>query len=300
MIDPKKDSIFTSILNENTYQSSRKNLIKLIQEKLGGKLICYIENSEHPFASIINQDAVYLADALQNTGDCKKGFLLLNSGGGSGNAAEKLLNMCRKKFPDEFTIIVPNFAKSAATMMCLGADKILMGYLAELGPIDPQIPVGAGQFIPARSFIDGLEMIRDNVRSKGDPPNMYLSMLQQVRPEVISICQSAIKDAQAFAETWLSKYMLKSDPPHAKKVAGWLSDGQTYKSHGKVIDNNEAKTILKLNVEEIDPNTELWYWIWELYVRSIQFLHQSGPSAAKLYESDTVSLMMNIGVPTQQ
>jgi len=298
MIDPTKDSIYTSILNENTYPTSRQSLIKLIQDKLGGKLICYIESPDHPYAGIISHDAVYFADVLQNIGDYKKGFLLLNSSGGSGNAAEKLLNMCRKKFTDEFTIIVPNFAKSAATMMCLGADKIMMGYLAELGPIDPQISVSTGQLIPARSFIDGLEMIRDNIKKKGDPPNMYLSMLQQVRPEIISICQSAIQDAQAFAENWLSKYMLKNDTDHAKKVAEWLSDGKTYKSHGKVIDYVEARDILKLNVEQIDPTIELWYWIWELYVRSTHFLKQHAKAnAAKLYESDTVSLMTTITPP---
>lgn len=293
-MNPTTDPIFTSLLNENSYNSSRKNLIKLIENKLGGTVVTYIENSEHPFASIINQDAVYFADLLQSI-QTKKGFLILNSNGGSGNAAEKLLSMCRKKFTESFTIIVPNFAKSAATMMCLGADKIMMGYLAELGPIDPQINAGSGQSVPARSFIDGLEMIRENVTKHGDPANMYLSMLSQVRPEIIAICQAAIEDARSFAENWLSQYMLKKDPTHAKNVSEWLSDGKTYKSHGKVIDHVEAKNTLKLNIESINPDSELWYWIWELYVRSIHFLH-SKPTAAKLYESNHTSLMMNINV----
>lgn len=293
-MNPTNDPIYTSLLNENSYNTSRKSLIKLIENKLGGTVITYIENSEHPYASIINQDAVYFADVLQSI-QTKKGFLILNSSGGSGNAAEKLLSMCRKKFTDGFTIIVPNFAKSAATMMCLGADKIMMGYLAELGPIDPQINAGSGQSVPARSFIDGLEMIRENVTKDGDPPNMYLSMLSQVRPEIIAICQAAIEDARGFAENWLSQYMLKKDPTQAKNVAEWLSDGSTYKSHGKVIDYEEAKNTLKLNVEQINPDSEIWYWIWELYVRSIHFM-RTNPNAAKMYESNHTSLMMNINV----
>ena len=165
-----------------------------------------------------------------------------------------------------------------------------MGYLAELGPIDPQISVNNSESsIPARSFIDGLEMVRENVK-KGDPPNMYLSMLQKVRPEVISICQSAIDDAQCFASNWLSKYMLKEDTERAKKVATWLSDGKTYKSHGKVIDCNEAKNVLKLNAEVIKPDSELWYAVWELYARSALFLKDRGISnVAKLYESEKIS-----------
>lgn len=300
MTDIKTDPIFTQILNENSYSPTRKNLIKSIQSILGGKVITCIENSQHPFASIMSHDSIYFEDLLKSTSDTKNGFLILNSRGGDGNAAEKLLSMCKKRFSENFTIIVPNFAKSAATMMCLGSDKIMMGYSAELGPIDPQIITGNNQFVPARSFIDGLEMVRENVKN-GDPPEMYLSMLQQIQPELIAICKSAIKNAEEFAKDWLSKGMLQNNTDHAEKVASWLSDGKTYKSHGKVIDHMEAKDKLKLNVELIDPNSELWYLIWELYVRSEHDLSKStSVGAAKLYESELASLRMNILIPKNQ
>ena len=298
MTNPITDPIFTRILNENDHPT-RKNLIKLIEDKLDGKVICYFANPEHPYATISNDDVILFEDLLRSTGDSKKGILILNSSGGNGNAAEKLLSMCRERFTENFTVVVPNFAKSAATMMCLGADKIMMGYLAELGPIDPQISLPGNFAIPARSFIDGLEMVRKNVQA-GDPPNMYLFMLQKVRPEIISICTSAIADAECFAESWLSRYMLKENPEQAKKVAKWLSDGETYKSHGKVINHKEAKEILKLNVELIDLHSELWYWIWELYVRSIVNLKTLGPDTAKMFESFTVSLTTSMRLPQQK
>ncbi len=298
MTDIITDPIFTSILNENDH-TTRKRLIKLIEGKLDGKVICYFANPEHPYASIVNDDVIPFEDLLRSTGDSKKGILILNSSGGSGNAAEKLLSMCRERFTESFTVVVPNFAKSAATMMCLGADKIMMDYLAELGPIDPQISLPGNPAIPARSFIDGLEMVRKNVQA-GDPPNMYLSMLQKVRPEIISICTSAIADAECFAKSWLSRYMLKENPEQAKNVAKWLSDGETYKSHGKVINHKEAKEILKLNVELIDSHSELWYWVWELYVRSIMSLRVQGADTAKIFESFIVSLTTSIRLPQQK
>ena len=91
--------------------------------------------------------------------------------------------------------------------------------------------------------------------------------------------------------------MLKNDKEHAEKVAEWLSDGKTYKSHGKVIDHVEAKNVLKLNVESINPADELWYWVWELYVRSALFLKNHGSGTAKLYESETISLTTSIAIP---
>ena len=299
MTDITTDPIFTQLLNHNDHKQ-RKKLIQNIEKELDSKLICYTENSEHPFASINIHDTIHFEEMLRTTGDSKKGVLMINSNGGNGNAAEKLLMMCRKRFTESFIIIVPNFAKSAATMMCLGTDKILMGYLAELGPIDPQISTSNSEAaVPARSFIDGLEMVRENIRN-GDPPNMYLSMLQKVRPELISICQSAIDDAKCFASTWLSKYMLKDDKDQAEKVATWLSDGETYKSHGKVIDYNEAKNVLKLNVEVINPDSKLWSTIWELYARSALFLKERGPNTAKLYESEKISQTTSITLPPAQ
>lgn len=68
-----------------------------------------------------------------------------------------------------------------------------------------------------------------------------------------------------------------------------------YKSHGKVIDINECKNILKLNVKEIDKNSELWDKIWELYCRSIFFMQQrQSEGAAKLFENERVSLSFNM------
>jgi hypothetical protein len=181
----------------------------------------------------------------------------------------------------------------------LGSDKILMGYLAELGPIDPQIgnPY-TRSLIPARSFIDGLEMIRRYIKEKGDPVQMYLPMLSQIRPEIIAQCQSAIDGSSEFAEKWLKTCMLKGDPAQAKQVAEWLSQGVKYKSHGKVIDYTEAHDVLRLNVEKIDQNSELWNNIWELYCRSVLFLQQQ-QNAAKLFESEAVSLVMHIQLMQQ-
>lgn len=230
---------------------------------------------------------------------------MITSPGGDPNAAEKLIVMCRERFPEGFNVIVPNYAKSAATLIALGADKILMGYNAELGPIDPQIgdPV-SGQSVPARAVIDGLETIRKKVK-EGDNPLMYIGTLSRIQPELISICQSAIDESKATAEKWLTTGMLKHDPGHAKEVAKWLSTGETYKSHGKVIDCREAKEVLKLNVEKIDRDSDLWNDIWELYVRQMTFFQSpAARGVAKLFESETVSLSMAIqiqmlGVPQQ-
>lgn len=241
------------------------------------------------------QDIAFFEDLLRSVGKVENGVLLINSPGGDGDAAEKLLLICRKRFPGSFKVIVADYAKSAATMIALGSDEILMGYLSEIGPIDPQFrttPIGPG--IPARSLLDGLEMIRIKVQ-QGDPIQLYYPMLSQIRPEQIARAQSAIDGSREFAEKWLKEYQLKKDATQAEKVAKWLSEGKKYKSHGKVIDFEESKNVLKLNVIKIDEHSELWDVIWELYCRSIFFLQQrQGQGAAKLFENEQVSMVLNM------
>lgn len=62
--------------------------------------------------------------------------LILNSPGGSPDAAESILSYLRERF-DHIRVIVPLAAMSAATMIALGADEIVMGTHSQLGPIDP-------------------------------------------------------------------------------------------------------------------------------------------------------------------
>ena len=291
--------IFQDIIASNTYLRHRKPIIERLQQRLKAKVIIYTASPYHPVPQIMIQDVPSFEDLLRSVAGAEEGYLMINSPGGDGNAAEKLLTMCRERFTKTFNVIVPDYAKSAATMVALGSDKILMGYLSELGPIDPQIRIAPfpGRTIPARSFLDGLEMIRKKIREKGDPVQMYFPMLSQIRSETLARCQSAIEGSRGFAEKWLKKFMLKNNAEQAVKVARWLSEGKKYKSHGKVIDFEEAKDVLKLNVEKIDPNSDLWNDIWELYCRSIVFLQRrQNQGAAKLFESESVSLIMSLKV----
>lgn len=286
--DSKGRPIFRDIIDPNS-AVIRQKLIKEIEAEIRSPLIIYTANIGNPASGIMIQDAALMEDLLRTVHNEKKGTLMLTSGGGDPNAAEKLMQMFRKRFTESFQIIVPFFAKSAATFMCLGSDKICMGYGAELGPIDPQIQIAPNVWIPARAYIDGLEEIRGKVLA-GDPISLYYGMIQQIKPEYITICSNAIEESRSTAEKWLKQYMLRENPEQAEKVADWLSDGKTYKSHGKPIDFHEAQTTLKLNVDEINNESDLWQKIWELFLRSTQYLQVS--NSVKLFESTTNSLSM--------
>ena len=61
--------------------------------------------------------------------------LLLSSPGGDGETALRMVRSMQLRCK-ELTAVAPDMAKSAATILCLGAHHILMGPGSDLGPID--------------------------------------------------------------------------------------------------------------------------------------------------------------------
>jgi ClpP class serine protease len=68
----------------------------------------------------------------------KKVLMLLDSTGGKIEPAYLISKAC-KRLSQNFCVAIPRKAKSAATLISLGASEIHVGLSSELGPIDPQI-----------------------------------------------------------------------------------------------------------------------------------------------------------------
>lgn len=62
----------------------------------------------------------------------------IDSPGGDANVAYKLSLELRERCR-QLRVVIPDYAKSAATLFAMGCDSIFMGVSAELGPLDVQI-----------------------------------------------------------------------------------------------------------------------------------------------------------------
>jgi len=82
-------------------------------------------------------DKVFSALSELNGRRDKDVMLLLLSSGGKIEPAYQISKLCRSFASKRFLAVVPRQAKSAATLIAIGADEIHMGPLAQLGPIDP-------------------------------------------------------------------------------------------------------------------------------------------------------------------
>lgn len=246
---------------QNQRANMRLQLISALQVKRKSTVLAYFSESTLDY-----EDADLINDLLSNLGHIKKLDLFLQSPGGIIDAAYKIVCLCRE-YCDSFGVLVPYRAKSAATLIALGADEILMGPSSEIGPIDPMIevknPERGSTWIPAQSIRDTLKLFDTEV---GQDPNrslLFMPVMSKIDPWILGAYERALKSSQQYAEALLSKYMLKTDSASAKKVAEDLATG--YYSHGYAIDRRIAKEQLKLNVVFADAEKELWDYMWRLY-----------------------------------
>ena len=121
---------------------------------------------DRPDVPITKTTVIQLANAL---GDDRFDDLdlVIQSSGGDIHAAYQMMSLLRGRMSGQGELVacVPGKAQSAATLLCLGADRILLGELGALGPLDAQIrigvtDVGTPDYTSASHLIKGLDCLR--------------------------------------------------------------------------------------------------------------------------------------------
>jgi hypothetical protein len=208
---------------------------------------------------------------------------MIHSPGGLGEVAEKIVDICRSHATEDFSVIVPGKAKSAATLISLGADYLLMGYSSELGPTDPQVPlfVGGGvRYVSAFSVVQARRDLLEQVTStaaRGEELRGLLTQLSTstMEPAFIAECERMIAFSYDFASKSLRRWMLRRMHPDwdnrrlgtvARRVANnFLSSHQRF-SHGRMIGAQECIDI-GLDVNLLAKEDARWLAIQELHAR---------------------------------
>jgi hypothetical protein len=282
-----KTPLFQAI-NAARYQ--RQALIREIQGLEGPKLICYVAGIDAP---VDREDVLGIVDLLHNIPPGHAIDLMLHTGGGDIDAAEKLMGMVRKcAGTSEVRVIVPDFAKSAGTLMALGADRILMSDSSELGKIDPQVirtdGNGNAMWHSVQNYLDAYKDLCQRLARNPDDVAAQ-TMLNKLDPETVQLFQSIMTRARQFAEKQLKQGMMRN-VGNWSLTASALLDSTVFPTHGQPISWEEANdNRVGLAVDYKAPGDPMWQLIWQLY--SLQVLavrdHQ------KLFESDVASLCID-------
>src|SRR6266545_1414586 len=187
--------------------------------------------------------------------------LILHSPGGTAEAAEAIVEYLRGRFAG-LRVIVPIAAMSAATMIAMAADDIVMGRHSQLGPIDPQLtlqtPEGPRN-APAEAIRAQFEEAKADLAKNPQNTAAWLPILRSYAPALLQLCEDAAELSKAMVRSWLTRYMFTGRPDadaKAAAVASHLSDYGTFKSHARRVDRDELRS-LDLNVTDLEDDEVL-------------------------------------------
>jgi len=266
-------------------------VIKEIQGLTGRRLLVYEVKIWSDGCDLNEEDIQPFSDLLEKVRKNEDVNLLLHSPGGQIDAAEKIIYMCRV-IAGSLRVIVPEYAKSAATLIALASDEVVMGLASELGPVDAQLSgpgPGGGRFqTSAQCFIDEFERIKREVKRTGNLSPVYYPILQDMPLGFIEMCRNLMARSREFATKWLKKYMLKGNPVGAKKLAAELCNVRKWRAHGVVIDADQALK-LGIKVSKLNKDDALWKAIW--YLHCCYGVLFRNTNIVKVFESDSVSLL---------
>jgi len=297
MAEKELEPVIQQVMTEqNQSHETRKRLFVELEKELKRPVVSFFTSFRFP-VTIEDTDADMLEGVLQKM-DLSDGLVLfINSPGGSGLAAERIINVCRSySKTDDYWAIVPSKAKSAATMICFGASKIIMGATSELGPIDPQLVMSdddSVQWFSAYNVVESYDdLFSRAVKEKGNL-EPYLQQLSNYDEREIKEFRAALDLSEDIAIRTLASGMMKnmSEKDIRKNIEIFLTPKHT-KTHGRPIYREEASSC-GLEIESKDVKDKFWRLVYELYIRTNNLV---STKAAKCIESENHSFIAAVKV----
>jgi hypothetical protein len=274
----------------NALRYHRQALIRAIQDRSGTPFISYIAG---PNAEINREDTIYFNDLLHNLPLHSNLDFMLHTPGGDIDAAEKLMVAIRGRVGGgRLRVIVPDFAKSAGTLIAIGADEILMGDTSELGPIDPQVTTtdNDGNCVrhPVQAYLQAHKSLEARLKLNSNDIAAQ-TMLSKLDPTMVVLFESIRARARKFAENQLKDGMCRNGGAFTA-IAEQLIDPERWPTHGQVIDWEDANA-MGIKATHLLATDGGWKEYWRLYCLQ----RQAVTDGQKLYESEYASLLSKPG-----
>lgn len=244
------------------------------------------DDAEHrPDVPLTKKTVEQLASALNDDGQFEQLDLVIQSSGGDIHAAYQIMTLLREHMrPDgELVACVPRRAASAAILLCLGADRILLGETGTLSPLDAQIKTGATSagtpgYTSALHLLKGLDRLREFsletfnhfaaqlyaenperseellLRSSIDFSKAITGpLLERIDSPNVGYWDQMLKTGEIYAAQLLqtSKLTDESDPEERKKHVGQVVHDlvNKYPSHTMIIDRYQLAHELGLRAD---------------------------------------------------
>jgi hypothetical protein len=236
--------------------AQRRDYYRKIEELRESKVVAYVTGDRRNVETQISSEVLeFLAAHLEALGITKRISFLLHTRGGDTLAAWSIVNLLRQ-YCDDLEVIVPMRAHSAGTLICLGANTIVMTKRATLGPIDPSVNGPLNPRIPGdasgntvgvnvESVNAYVEFARQSLGKNGDMSSVLVNLAEHIHPLVLGNAFRTRAQIRMLGKRLLAHQL--DDENHVKKVLDFLCSESG--SHDYTIHHKEAAELLGLRVE---------------------------------------------------
>lgn len=243
------------------------------------------------FGEINPKFKMVFVDEIENLAKDKKHKNLLfniTTHGGSAEMVEVMVDVMRN-FYEEVYFVIPDYAYSAGTILCMSGDKIFMNYYSSLGPIDPQITIN-GRYVSAQGYIDQFDAIKEK-SIQGTVSPIEIQMALNLNLADLNFYEQAKNLTVSLLKKWLVQYKFKDWHTHssngtdvtpedkekrAEEIAVTLGNNALWNSHGRHIGINTLRKILRLKIENLADTAKLEQMIKDYHQLVIDYTSQCG------------------------
>lgn len=218
-------------------------------------------------AANIDDDVVpVLYECLQTLGPVQALDLVLVTMGGTVTVARRLAMLLRE-FTAHLTVVVPHQARSAGTLLCLGADELVLGPLAELSPIDPNLtaswppPADGSDRLSAEDVREFARMAEDwfGVTGEADRVHVLAMVAQRIFPGSLAALYRYDRLCRQAAGELLARQLPDAGDAVRQRIVEQLVSG--YGAHDHLITRADAAA---LGLRVADPSAGLDALAWQL------------------------------------
>lgn len=255
--------------------NERVALIKKIEELRGSTVMCLLTSLRPNVPAQIADDSVrvfYDHLSFLPSRPIAKFDLFLCSNGGSGTVPWRLVALFRE-YSKNFNVLIPYRSYSAATLIALGGDEIVMHPFAELGPIDPTVsnefnpteqPSGRRLGISVEDVKAYVNFIKTTVgiTHEDELIKAVEALTEKVHPLALGNVERFLAQSRMIARKILRTHMDEVEDHVIEEIIENMASKLYF--HGHPINRKEAKEDLRLKVNlELPPALESA--MWDLY-----------------------------------
>ena len=244
---------------EHAARYERQRLISAYESEYSCRLVVLI-GQLMPFVVTAFEDLLFDADPAVDL------HLILDTPGGDGETAIRLVRQAQSRCR-ELTVIVPNQAKSAGTLLALGADRILMASMSDLGPIDPQVMMKDGSWVAAKAIVAAATRAEEMVRDHPEDLALQTLLLQGLSALTVQQARDVLSRTDTQLQEVLgipNKHSENAVDKIAPRLKHLLIDEPS--THGAAISAETAKNH-GMPVVMADLGSLQWRSIWQMWTR---------------------------------